>query len=165
MQMLLFIGFFSILFIVIFVLVIIQWAWYGVVSSGYFISDYWLIIIAIFFGLAALGGESTEQKSGFSVIAILFLLLHYGDRLYITDYERDNVIKKAEEISATYNEIGFKSYVKDDTMVICNIRLPFEYVPDIGFILDSFETKNSEALERYLGPKVSSYDLYRAIEL
>lgn len=150
----------ALVIVVSFIESVISYVCYGVVSTWYFISDYWLIGLAVLFGLVAFGGETKKQTASLGAIAFAIALFYFGDAHYITAKERSNAHAFAKKIAATYSHCGLEG----NATVTCTIPIS-SFCPNN---LNLCEEQLEEGMENWtsiFGPKHKNYALYRELDL
>ncbi|MCG3884421.1 hypothetical protein I3271_06940 [Photobacterium leiognathi] len=144
---------------------ILKAMWYGIVSIGYFISDYWALALAILFAIAAIGVSTSKQKTGLAIATIVMVFFQYGDGWYVTDTEKKDAHELAVSLSDLYNQMGLNSVVEGNATIVNTVKLPTPITPDLSSYEDTYEEFTEKLLERTIGPKVDKYEAYRLIEL
>lgn len=144
---------------------VFSYIWYGVVSTWYFISDYWLIALAVFLGLIAFSGETKKQKAGLGAAALAFALFYIGDAHYISAEERSSAHTTAEKITAIYSHCRLDG----NANVTCALPVSRFCTNNVDLceeqLEEGLEDWGTLLLEKTFGPKHKSYALYRELDV
>ena len=136
---------------------------YRLATVGYFIEDYWMILVAIV--MAAVGFKQPEKKKKIQryVVAMLLVGIYIGDYFYISEYEQEEAWLSLGQVSDIYDSMGLESKI-EPLFIINTVRLPDASLSDVKSCEDAFALANLVILRKRYDRKEYSYYIYREID-